>query len=237
MHGIDVYEENSQAITLEQFVREHNTLVKKIALHIKKRLPSHIELDDLLQSGYVGLLEAKNKFNPHHGVSFDTFASARIHGSIIDCLRKNSWGTRESMKNMRMINDAITIVEQRMQRHALPEEVAKQLNVSIDEYLTICHQISINQVINLDDNINELPEEESNNPTHMHEHAEILQQIKSMITTLPTRDQQILSLYYIEELTFKQIAEVLDLTEARICQLHCQVVAKLKSRLERTSHD
>ncbi len=98
MHGIECYEENSDKIQLEQFVIEHQPLVKKIALHIKRKLPSHIEFEDLLQSGFIGLLEARKSYKNDMGTSFETYASIRIKGNIIDSLRKNSWVKEKLLK-------------------------------------------------------------------------------------------------------------------------------------------
>ena len=101
MQGIDCYEESAETLLTEQFVNEYHLLVKKIALHMKRRLPSHIDLDDLMQSGFVGLLEARKNYKTNMGTTFETFASIRIRGAIIDALRKNSWSNREITKNMR----------------------------------------------------------------------------------------------------------------------------------------
>lgn len=234
MQGVDIYKENSEKLSLEQFVSEHKGLVKKIALNILRRLPSHIELDDLLQAGYVGLLEARRQFKSDMGSSFDTYASIRIKGSILDSLRRNSWGTKESIKNMRMIGDAITRIEQRNRKQASSEEVAAELGITIEDHLKICHQISISHVVSMDlvDNESLFVDDESETPSEAVEKENIIKTLKSMLTTLPEREQMVLSLYYIEEFTFKQIGEILSLTEARICQLHSQAISKLQSRLK-----
>lgn len=233
MQGVDAYKENSDKLSLEQFVMEHKGLVKKIALNILRKLPSHIDLDDLLQAGFVGLLEARNHFKYDMGSTFDTYASIRIRGSILDSLRRNSWGTKESIKNMRMIGDAITRIEQRNQKQPSSEEVAAELGISMEDHLKICQQISISHVVSMDalDNEANIVDDECETPSEMVEKENIIKLIKSMLTTLPEREQMVLSLYYIEEFTFKQIGEILNLTEARICQLHSQAISKLQSKL------
>lgn len=237
MQGIDIYEENADAQLLEEFVQNHRALVKKIALHVKRRLPSHIELEDLLQSGFIGLLEARQNYKKDMGTTFETFASIRIHGAIIDSLRKNSWATRESLKNMRLISDAISRIEQRNQKQASSEEVAAELGISLEEHDAICSQISICNVLSLDaiDKDNALFGDEAEDPELITQQDEMIGHIKELLSTFPEREQLVLSLYYLEEFTFKQIGEILGLTEARICQLHGQAIAKLQTRIRRKS--
>lgn len=232
MQGITTYQENE--IITNQFIIEHTSLVKKIALHMKRRLPSHIELDDLMQSGYIGLLEAKQNYKDNMGTSFDTFASIRIRGAIIDSLRKTSWCNRTVTKNMRLINEVISKLEQRHQKSPTSEEIANEMGVDIDEYQKICQQISLSNVLNID-MINEeetLSFDSKVTPLESTEREEMLAMIKGILTTLPEREQLVLSLYYVDEFTFKQIAEILDLTEARICQLHSQAIAKIQIKVD-----
>lgn len=235
MQGIEFYEENSDDFSLDKFVLTHKSLVKKIALHIKHRLPSHIELDDLLQAGFVGLLEARKNFKQDQGASFETYASMRIRGSIIDSLRKNSWGTRETIRYMRQIGDAISRLEQRGQRQPSSEEIAAELGISVDEHVKMCQQISLCNVMSLDfiDGEEVLAGSDSENPMEITQKEEILQNIKSILTTLPEREQLILSLYYMEEFTFKQIGEILELTEARVCQLHSQSISRIQTKVRK----
>lgn len=235
MQGVDVYEENASADDLiEQFVLDHQSLVRKIALYIKRRLPSHIELDDLLQAGLVGLLEAREHFKPGAGASFATFASIRIRGAIIDSLRKNSWVSRETVKNMRMVSEAINKVEQRNQTQATPELIAAELEISMEEYADILLDISIGNMVSL----NEIDENDSylkndiNDPEEIMQGENLQEHLKDILMTLPEREQLVLSLYYVEELTLKQIGEVLELTEARVCQLHSQAIVRIRTKMQ-----
>lgn len=234
MQGVEFYEENANGLMLEQFVLEYRPLVKKIALHIKRKLPSHVEVEDLFQSGFIGLLEARKHFKPNMGASFETYASIRIRGSIIDALRKNSWGTREAVKNMRLIGEAIARIEQRKQKTPTSEEIAEELGITPDEHLKMCQQISICNVISLDmmENDDSLGDDQ-NNPDEITQQDEIKAKIKNVLTTLPEKEQLVLSLYYIEEFTFKQIGEILELTEARICQLHSQAISRVQTKIRR----
>lgn len=236
MQGLEMYEATANEASLDHFISEHKILVKKIALHIKKRLPSHIELDDLLQSGFVGLLEARRNYKPDLGTSFETFASIRIRGSIIDSLRKNSWGTRETIHNMRLIGDAIAKIEQRNHKQPTTEEIIAELGISIDEHMAICQQISLSNVVSFDAGVDDsvFPGDEDDDPELITQEADMINHIKKYLTDLPEREQQVLSLYYVEEFTFKQIGEILSLTEARICQLHSQAIARLQTKLQKS---
>ncbi len=236
MQGVNFYQQNDgNDLLLEQFILKYRPLVKKISLYMKRRLPSHIELEDLIQSGFVGLLEAKQHYKDNMGASFETYASIRIRGAIIDALRKNSWGSREVLKNMKRISEAITKLEQLLQQQPSTEQIATELGVSIEEYLEMCKQISVCSVISLDlvDTDNQLPGEDAENPQEITQKDEMQARIKALLTHLPEREQLVLSLYYLEEFTFKQIGEILSLTEARICQLHSQAIAKIQTQVDR----
>lgn len=234
MQGIEVYQDNTDKIVLDQFIEDHRQLVRKIALHLRRRLPSYVELEDLFQAGFIGLLEARNNYKTNMNTTFETFASYRIRGAIIDSLRKNTWGSRETLKNMRMINDAINKIEQRKQTVPTTEDIAAELGISVEEYFCMCQQISINNVISIDsiDEDDTTNTDIMQNPEELSEKENIIQQIKLTIANFPEREQIVLSLYYVEEFTFKQIGEILDLTEARICQLHSQAISRLKGKLK-----
>lgn len=231
MRGIDIYKSQSTENNLSS-PEEVVTLVIKIAKHFKRKLPSHIELNDLIQSGYMGYLEAKDHYQPDQGASFETFVSHRIKGAMIDELRKNSWGSRDAMKQMRLFGEAAHRIEQREQRQASPEEIARELNMTADEYLKASQKIALCQVISMTvlEDVNALPGNEDD-PGEAALQADLAQKIKPLLNTLPERERLVLSLYYVEELTFKEIGEVLSLTEARICQLHATAIARVRSRL------
>lgn len=233
MQSLNVYDENVDGQLLEQFVIQHRPLVKKIALFLKRRLPSHIDFDDLLQSGLVGLLEARKHYKSDLGTSFETFASIRIRGSIIDSLRRNSWVTRETLKNMRKVSEAISKIEQRNQKHATTEEIAFELGLTAEEHFKMSQEISICNVMSLDDfdQDNIQLGDDTTNPQRIIQDEGIKTHLQHVIKDLPEREQLVLSLYYVEEFTFKQIGEILELTEARICQLHTQAIARVRAKL------
>lgn len=233
MQGIKQYAENRDALTIEDFVIHYRPLVKKIALYIKRSLPKHVELDDLLQSGLLGLLEARSNFKPNRQASFETFASIRIRGSMIDALRKNSWVSREIVKNMKKIATATTKIEQRNQKSATPEEIARELGISFEEHSKMTQEISVLNMVSLD----EIDQDQSSfgddefNPSEINQREAIKKQLKQVLDTLPEREKLVLSLYYVDEFTFKQIGEILDLTEARICQLHAKAIDMVRNKM------
>ncbi len=234
MRGIDVYEDNANLNRQNSLVMNNLDLVARIAAYFKSRLPSHIELDDLIQSGYLGLIEASNHYKPEKGASFQTFASIRIKGSIIDELRKNSWGTRESLKMMKQLDAAQGKLEQVFQRQPTSDELASEMNLTLDAYNKLCDRINVCQVISIDHTIGvETIADDVKDPFGVMENEDLKKNLKLILEKLPEKEQILLSLYYVEGLTFKQISEVLDLTEARISQIHAGVIAKIKSRLLR----
>lgn len=230
---LKMYEQENEDRAVEKFVLEYRPLVRRIALYLKKRLPSHVDFDDLLQSGLVGLLEARANYNPAGGANFETFAKIRIQGSIIDSLRKNSWLTRETSKNMKLISDAISRLEQRTHQHPSSEDIAKELGITTEEHFKISQEISISNVMSIDEfeNSDDQFGTDSENPHDINMLQNLKEQVKKVLAQLPKKEQLVLSLYYIDEFTFKQIGEILDLTEARVCQLHSQAIARVRSKM------
>ncbi len=208
MYDVDVYEEATEALPLESFVLEHHGLVKKIALHMKKRLPSYIELEDLIQSGFVGLLEARSHYKNNMGATFETFASLRVHGAMIDFLRKNSWANRDAMKYMKQISEAIRTIEQRCQHAPTTDEIIKEMKTSPTEHYKMCQQISVCHMANIDLIEADIPQAEDNaNPQFLNEHEQMKGAVMKAINLLPEREKVVLSLYYVEEFTFRQIVK------------------------------
>lgn len=233
MQSIDHYKENSVETNLDELVKMHSSLVMKIAKSIKRKLPSTIEFDDLVQAGFVGLIEASKTFKTDQGTSFDTFASIRVKGSILDYLRKNSISNREILKNIKALSEAISKLEQKHLRPASAIEIAEEMKISIDEYNVICQYININHATKVEWDLEgrTLPSDSPSPEDHAIE-DDLKVRIKKILVKFPEREQILLSLYYIEELTFKEISEVLNLTEARVCQLHAAAIAKLSRILK-----
>lgn len=233
VQSIGIYQDNS-GDALEQFVLQHRPLVKKIALYVKRRLPSHIELDDLLQAGLIGLLEAKENYQSDMGTAFETFAGIRIRGAMIDSLRKSSCITRDTLRNMRRISEVVAKIEQRKQGPVSNEEIAAELGISIDEHfkmeqdINVCYLLSLEEI---DYEHSGLIGNEEEDPQKLLQKDNIKHELKNVLSSLSEKEQLILSLYYVEEFTFKQIGEILELTEARVCQIHREAIIKVRKKM------
>jgi len=235
LQGIDCYKhvENNND-NLSGFVTTYSPLIKRIANHIKCRLPTSIELDDLLQAGLIGLLEARNTFSQEGGASFETYASIKIRGAIIDELRRNTGITRDISQNMKKIAVAKSSLENREADAILisAKSLSDTLGISEKKYTHMMSEINAYHAVSMSDvsTIEDIPCAMSLDPLAALEHDSIKVSIKEMIATLPKREQQVLALYYNEQLNFREIADILDLTEARISQIHTQCLAKIKRK-------
>lgn len=230
MQLIEQYARNSMDQCAEDFLSQYFPLVRKIACHFRKRLPSNIDLNDLIQSGVVGLLEAKKTFRDNMGASFETYAGLRIKGSIIDSLRKNSCCPRDVSLQLRRISQAIHTLEQKKLSAPTSDEIADFLEMSMDEFQSLMQKISFSQVTNGCE-YEQYSDDSLSTPYGEAERISLLENLQETLSELPRREQEILSLYYIDDFSFKQIGEIFELTEARICQLHAQAIARIKVKM------
>jgi len=231
--GIAMY--NNQQ-SQQQLVIQHAGLVKRIALHVLGRLPANILLDDLIQAGMLGLLEASSKFDQTKGASFETYAGIRIRGSIIDEVRRGDWAPRSVHKNGRHIAKAISEIEQRTGQDAKDEDVAKELGVDVDQYHQMVKDVSNVRLIGIEDaGLDEenlgISGENDGNPLKNVYNLDFKETLAQEIDKLPEREKLTMALYYDEELNLKEIGAVLGVSESRVCQLHGQALSRLKSRL------
>jgi len=219
-------------------IQEHSVLVKRIAYHLLARLPASVIVDDLIQSGMIGLLEAANNFDDSKGASFETFAGIRIRGAMLDEIRKGDWTPRSVHKNSRMISDAIKTLESELGRDVSDAEVAEKLDISINEYHHILNEVSSGKIIGIedlgvsDDVLSFDDEYQDNDPYHSIEQITFKKRLTECISTLPEREALVLSLYYDEELNLKEIGQVLDVSESRVSQIHSQAMHRLKARMQ-----
>ncbi|NMH59611.1 RNA polymerase sigma factor FliA [Alteromonas ponticola] len=221
-----------------QLVEQHATLVKRIAHHLMVRLPPSVLVDDLIQAGMIGLLEAAKNFDGSKGASFETFAGIRIRGAMLDEIRKGDWTPRSVHKNSRAISDAIAQVERDTGRDAKDAEIAGVLNVSLDDYHQMLNEVNAGKLVGIEDlGVSEdvITTEEnagSDSPLDDLMQGAFQKALAHAITTLPEREAIVLSLYYDEELNLREIGEVLDVSESRVSQIHSQAMLKLKSRMK-----
>lgn len=221
----------------DQLVVKHASLVKKIAHHLMARLPASVQVDDLIQAGMIGLLEAAKKYEASKGAAFETYAGIRIRGAMMDEVRKGDWVPRSVHRNARRIAEAIKVIEDREARDARDEEVALELNMSLDEYFACLKDSNSGKLFSLDE-VTEHGEGMIDPREHDHEgpgrsylNDSFKQDLVAEIEKLPERERMVLSLYYEEELNLKEIGLVLSVSESRVSQIHSQAAMRLRSRL------
>ncbi|MEQ3692717.1 MAG: RNA polymerase sigma factor FliA [Alcanivorax sp.] len=226
-----------QNTNFDDLVREHGALVKRIAHHMMGRLPDSVQVDDLIQAGMIGLLEAARKYDGGKGASFETYAGIRIRGAMLDEIRKGDWAPRSVHRNSRRISNAIKQVESEKGRDAEDAEVAACLGVSQEEYHSIlkdsagCRLFSYEEAVEKSESGYDMFEESSPSPVAGIERDAFQKHLAEAISHLPEREQLVLALYYDEELNLKEIGAVLGVSESRVSQLHSQAAARLRARL------
>jgi RNA polymerase sigma factor for flagellar operon FliA len=221
----------------EALLIKHASLVKKIALHIQARLPDSVQLDDLLQAGMMGLLEASKSFDPSKGASFETYAGIRIRGSVIDEVRTSDWIPRSVSKNIREIAAAIHAVEVRTSRKATEPEIARELNITLEQYQKISREASSARILSSDEMLDEdghayldIPSPEDD-PSVRLQSMDRERLLAERIKALPERERLVMSLYYEQELNLKEIGSILGVSESRVSQIHGQALARIKADL------
>lgn len=215
----------------------HAPLVARIAHHLKGRLPETVEVDDLMQAGMIGLLEAAQKYRPGHGAEFSTFAGIRVRGAMLDEVRRNDWTPRSVYRKSRELSRAIREVESRTGREAQPAVIAKQMGVGLEEYHRLLQDLRCARVLSVE----ELGHEDSSGEENLAassganvdgvQRMELRDELSGVIASLPEREALVLSLYYDEELNLREIGEVMSVSESRVCQLHAQALARLRARM------
>jgi len=219
-------------------LEQHTVLVKRIAYHLLARLPASVIVDDLIQSGMIGLFEAANNFDSSKGASFETFAGIRIRGAMLDEIRRGDWTPRSVHKNSRMISEAIKQLEAKLGRDVSDIEVAEKLDISLNEYHHILSEVSTGKILGIDDlGVSEdaLKFDDAchgDDPYQSIEHIAFKKGLSGCISSLPEREALVLSLYYDEELNLREIGQVLDISESRVSQIHSQAMHRLKARMQ-----
>jgi RNA polymerase sigma factor FliA len=229
--------------TREKLVLEYAPLIKFIAQKIAARLPANIELDDLISSGVIGLMDAIEKYDASRDNKFKTYAEFRIRGAILDELRAQDWVPRSVREKAKLLERVYSRIEQQKGRHATDEEVCEELKISQEEYHDLLNQVRSVSLLSYDDianfskadkrSLHGLSEGNLKAPTPFNEVsvASIKKMIAGAIQDLPEKQRLVLSLYYYEDLNLKEIGRVLDVTESRVSQLHTQAILRLKGKL------
>lgn len=229
----------------DKLVLEYAPLIKFIAQKIAVRLPSNIELDDLISSGVIGLMDAIDKYDPTRDNKFKTYAEFRIRGAILDELRAQDWVPRSIRDKSKLLDKTIANLEVELGRIPTDEEVSKTLNVSIEEFHSLLNQVRPVSLLSIDESqtfsnvdkksiLNILEGCKLNNPFNQLNIKTVKDIVTVAIEELPERQRLVLSLYYYEDLNLKEIGKVLRVTESRVSQLHAQAVSRLRSKLAQT---
>ena len=222
-------------------IRQYQPLVRKLAHHMMAKLPANVQVDDLIQVGLIGLSEALSRFEATQGVQFETFATQRIRGAMLDELRENDWVSRGTRKSQKEIEEAMRKLEHKLGRSPLESEIAAALELSLADYQSLLAKVQGTQLIYLEDMNHGAEEDDSFLDRHMGDvDADPLNVLRdhrlrsalvAAIKNLPEREQYIMSMYYEQDMNLKEIAAVLDVTESRVCQLHSQSIARLRAKM------
>ncbi|MHB8165726.1 MAG: RNA polymerase sigma factor FliA [Sulfuricella sp.] len=223
-----------------QYVVQYAPLVKRIAYHLMVRLPASVQVDDLIQVGMIGLLDAVNNYDDTQGAQFETYAVQRIRGAMLDELRQCDWLPRSARKTLRQIETAMNALEQRVCRAPTEREVADELHVSLDDYQQMLLDARGCQLLHYEDLQNGEDEDfferhcadDSAEPFAKLQDGRFRVKLIEAISLLPEREKLMMAMYYEEELNLREIGEVLGVSESRVCQLHSQAMARLRSKLK-----
>ncbi|WP_288107133.1 RNA polymerase sigma factor FliA [Limnobacter sp.] len=223
-------------------IDQYVPLVRRLAHHLIAKLPASVHIDDLIQAGLIGLMDAITRFEEGQGAQFETYASQRIRGAMLDELRQADWMPRGVRQGQRKIEAAITKAEQQLGRTPTESEVAKIMGVSLEEYQDLLFESRGAQLVFYDDYAEDgdgegyldrqMDGDEDADPLSMLDDQRFRQSLVSAIENLPEREKMLMGLYYEQELNFREIAAILGVTESRVCQLHTQAVTRLRSKMK-----
>ena len=220
----------------EQLVPKYVPLVKRIAFHLMAKLPASVEVDDLVQNGMIGLLDAMSRYEEGLGAQFETYAVQRIRGAMLDGLRDNDWLPRGARREMRRVEAAIHKLEHETGRQPSEGELAAALDMSLAEYQKLLLEARGHQLVYLEDMtdgqggdfLERHGASASPDPLALLEEADTREALVGAIEALPEREKMMMALYYEQDLNLREIGEVLGVTESRVCQLHTQAIARLR---------
>ena len=221
-------------------LKQYSPLVRRLAHQMIAKLPANVELDDLIQVGMIGLADALTRFDIAQGVQFETFATQRIRGAMLDELRGNDYLSRGTRKQQRTIEAAVHKLEQRMGRAPAESEIAREMGITLTEYQELLGKVRGTQLVYLEDMsgddgdqdyLDRHVADDSFNPLAQLQDHRMREALVAGIKVLPEREQYVMSMYYEHDMNLKEIAAVLKVTESRVCQLHSQSIARLRVKL------
>ena len=226
----------------DALIRQYQPLVRKLAHHMMAKLPASVQVDDLIQVGLIGLSEALSRYEVAQGVQFETFATQRIRGAMLDELRDSDWMSRGLRKSQKDIEQALRRLEHRLGRSPLESEIAAELGMGLADYQTLLGKVRGTQLVYLEDMSHggegedgflerHEAEDSSGDPMEALRDQRLRQSLVNAIKALPEREQYVMSMYYEQDMNLKEIAAVLGVTESRVCQLHSQSIARLRAKM------
>jgi RNA polymerase sigma factor FliA len=225
----------------QDYAKQYAPLVRRIAHQMIAKLPANVELDDMIQAGMIGLMDAMNRFEESQGTQFEVYAASRIRGSMLDELRAGDWLPRSARKTQRDIENAIHRLEQRLQRAPHESEIAKELKLSVGEYQELLGEARGAQLVYLedlgggsdgDDYLERHLAQNGGEPLEVLRDKRFRTALVAAIEDLPERERLLMSMYYEQDLNLREIGAIMGVTESRVCQLHSQAVARLRSKLK-----
>lgn len=239
----ELYKKTKNQKIREHFIKQYAPLVKYVAGKVAMGKPGNVEYEDLVGFGVFGLIDTIEKFDPDKNVKFKTYAVTRIRGSIYDELRSIDWVPRSIRQKVKEVEQAISSIEGKTGKFATDQEIADELQLDIREFYTLMTKISSTSIISLNDTwhtgddsdkisvLDTLETPQSTNPDISAEKEEVKKLVIKAINELPDKEKKVLVLYYYEDLTLKEIGEVLEVTESRVSQLHTKAIIRLRAKL------
>ena len=224
----------------EQCLREHAPLVKRLAHQMMTKLPYSVQIDDIIQAGMMGLLDAASRYDEFHGAQFETYATQRIRGAMLDELREADWLPRSLRRDMRRIEAAINCLQQRLGHQPAESEIAQELGVPLAEYQQMLQESRGAQLVyyedfhgeDHDDFFERFEFNRDEDPMDLLEEERFRAELIHAIESLPERERMLMGMIYEQEMNLREIGEVLGVSESRVSQLHSQAVARLRSRMK-----
>ena len=227
-------------LDVNSMLKQYSPLVRRLAHQMIAKLPANVEVDDLIQVGMIGLTDALSRYDAAQGVQFETFATQRIRGAMLDELRGNDYLSRGTRKHQREIEAALHRLQQRLGRAPAESEIAREMGLGLVEYQELLGKVRGTQLVYLEDMSGDEGDADFLDRHVADEEADPLAQLRDQrmrqalvdaIKTLPEREQYVMSMYYEHDMNLKEIAAVLKVTESRVCQLHSQSIARLRVKL------
>lgn len=234
----NIHQETVRDVSEQKLIETHLVMVKRIAYHLKSKLPEQVPVEDLIQAGMLGLIESAKKFDENQGASFETYAGIRVRGAMLDEIRRNDWTPRSVHKNTRLVAEAVAKVEHEKGRKSTDMEIAKAMDISLDEYHQMMMDTHNHRVLSIDETayndeaiIEKLPNQQPLMVDGIYT-EDMKKLIARTISQLPKRESLVMALYYNEELNLREIGAILGVSESRVCQIHSQAMAHLRVKMK-----